>query len=98
MSHNFNVKDTPEMIALCTNCKRPRCSGMCEEYKRARRAVSGDGRGRRPKLHEIDGERLTIAEWAARIGVSRQLIESRLKKGKTIKEALEMGPNKAVKA
>lgn len=98
MSHNFNVKDTPEMIALCTNCKRPRCSGTCAEYKRARRAASGDGRGRRPKLHEIDGERLTIAEWAARIGVSRQLIESRLKKGKTIKEALEMGPNKAVKA
>ena len=98
MSHNFNVKDTPEMIALCTNCKRPRCSGMCEEYKRARRAVSADSRGRRPKLHESDGERLTIAEWAARIGVSRQLIEGRLKKGKTIKEALEMGPNKAVKA
>ena len=95
MSHNFNVKDTPEMIALCTNCRRPRCSGMCEEYKRARRAVSGDGRGRRPKLHEIDGERLTIAEWCARYGLPVKLVRSRMSHGKTLKQAILEGERRA---
>lgn len=40
------------------------------------------------RVEEMDGERLTVAEWAERYGLGRQVVVSRLERGWSLKRAL----------
>lgn len=42
---------------------------------------------------EFNGERLTQSQWAAKLGVSRELIHTRLKAGWTVARTLTEPPN-----
>lgn len=52
--HYNNVKDAPEVIALCVNCRMRRCPGICEKYRekiREARRKRGENRGKKVKAH-----------------------------------------------
>jgi len=80
--------DTPEMIQTCLNCTKGFCDGACDELIAMKRR---DERHRREILYEYRGQNLTLTEWAMVTGIRRINLESRLKTGHTIAEAIEWG-------
>jgi hypothetical protein len=47
-----------------------------------------------PEILEFQGERATVAQWAARIGLSEDGLRYRLYRGRTLEEALTEPPHK----
>lgn len=85
-----------ELVQLCLTCTAPRCHGNCERYAEAAKAASTGWRGGRkpPRRYTYQHKRRTLAEWARITGVSEPSLRSRLKRGLTIAQAIEMGPAK----
>ena len=81
--------NTPEMIALCTNCTREDCVEPCPERQAVLRKLRGlpveapekragtDKRGWGVR-YEMDGEWLTLKAWAARYGMKYGTLYGRL--------------------
>lgn len=85
-------QDSPEVIQMCLNCKKPKCVKDCPELREA---------CHKPRGYVIDGECLTLQEWAVRCGLPVKLLKSRMGHGKTLKQAIMEGERmdgKAVKA
>lgn len=78
-------QDSPEVIQMCLNCKKPKCVKDCPELREA---------CHKPRGYVIDGECLTLQEWAARCGLPVKLVRSRMSHGKTLRQALQEGPGK----
>lgn len=55
---------------------------------------STPGNGCRPILYEVGGVSRTVRQWAHDSGINRYTLESRLRAGMTMAEALEKGPGK----
>lgn len=83
------IDETRELIELCLNCERAACPGTCEQYRRVRQRIGFRPYGQK-LYYELDGERLEMEEWAARIGVTTDCLRKRLTK-MTLREALAMG-------
>lgn len=76
-----------EAIALCIHCTRAECSGDCPERKRV--AQEARAHGRDGKLFELDGQRRTLAEWAALYQMSEATLLSRMTRcGMTLRGAV----------
>ena len=79
-------QDSPEVIQMCLNCKKPKCVKDCPELREA---------CHKPRGYVIDGECLTLQEWAARCGLPVKLLKSRMGHGKTLKQAILEGERRA---
>lgn len=77
--------DTPERIAMCLNCQRRECIGVCDDIRGKRRAE--EHRGRTARLYPMGAEKLSIKAWAARFGVKYEALRWHIRKGRTIEEA-----------
>ena len=80
--------DTPEMIAACLNCRQGFCDGACDALLAMKRR---EERHHREKLYTYRGQQKTLTEWAALTGIKRVNLESRIKAGHTMAEAIEWG-------
>lgn len=86
MGHSMGRRqDSPEVIQMCLNCKKPKCVKDCPELREA---------CHKPRSYVIDGECMTLQEWAARCGLPVKLLKSRMGQGKTLEQALREGPRK----
>ena len=78
-------QDSPEVIQMCLNCKKPKCVKDCPELREACHKQRG---------YVIDGECRTLQEWAERVNLPVKLLRSRMSHGKTLEQALREGPRK----
>lgn len=90
-----NHNDTPERIAMCLNCTRRDCIGVCDAIRGPRKA--GDHHGVKARLYPMDGEYLSIRAWAARFGVKYEALRWHIRRGKTIAEAREIMTGRAAR-
>ena len=92
MNEQLQVEDDPRLVALCLNCTRENCDGVCAEYKALDRMINP--MTRRPvytaERYDMDGKSLTLVQWAREYGVSYKTLKERMATGKyTLKQALE---------
>ena len=97
-----NHMDNPELVALCTNCVKRDCEGICDTYRaRFRRIFAGSVQpeksrlrtrnGEYGKLFEAFGERHTISDWARMKGLRYQVLYMRIhRQGMTMEQALTL--------
>lgn len=90
-----NHNDTPERIAMCLNCQRRECTGVCDDIRGGRRAE--EHRGAKARLYPMGGEYLSIEAWAARFGVKYEALRHHIRKGRTIAEAREIMMRRAAR-
>lgn len=95
MTHSNNLEYMhPEIIALCTNCKRPSCNyGKCDavfekigELKKRRRQECQLEKNRRlPGPHAAvythNGETHSLTEWAEILGIRKGILYARRRRG-----------------
>lgn len=78
------------MMNLCTNCTKLDCPGECTTYKTLRRKLMGGTP--QAALYTYNGETMTLADWAERLGMTYMGLYSRVKRpGMTFEKAIEMG-------
>ena len=96
MKTGYHCDSESDLVRLCLTCTAPRCHGNCERYAEAAKAASTGWRGGRkpPRRYTYQHKRRTLAEWARITGVSEPSLRSRLKRGLTIAQAIEMGKAK----
>ena len=99
--------DNPTLIALCMNCTREDCEGICMEYKQLMRDLYNVRRiRRRPKAERVPGnesglytafgERHTVWEWSQIYGIRYKTLYERIRRsGMTMEEALTRPLKKA---
>lgn len=49
--------------------------------------------GSRPELHKVNNNKMTIKEAATHYGIAISRLRSRIKHGKTLQQAIDLGPN-----
>lgn len=98
MHHIDNTTDDKRIIDLCMNCPKEDCTGTCYDYENLMCQIRGEKYGKKgwkiimprnkkePKLYEHDGTTLTATAWAARLGISPQAFNWRIRKGWTLEE------------
>ena len=87
------VYDSPEVIAVCLNCKRANCNGACDALRkvlsvdRETNQRTGDcyqQRTRRASKYLYNGELKTVAQWADTLGISRNALYAHLRNGESM--------------
>ena len=63
------VPEWPEVIAICTHCTLSDCEGDCNYRREMARKITA-AHTRKGSLHEFEGERRTVREWAEQYGIS----------------------------
>lgn len=98
MHHIDNTTDDKRIIDLCTSCKKEDCSGTCYNLELLLYQIRAEKLGEKgwnlvmprtkeePKLYEHDGITLTATGWAAKLGISPQAFNWRIRKGWTLEE------------
>ena len=89
--HYENPMQEPEVVAVCANCTREDCDGVCDDYRNAARKCLGLPPLRRLNYrakYEFDGESHTLREWSEISGIHCNVLYRRLNSGMTIGEAL----------
>jgi len=86
-------EEYPEVVALCTNCAKPTCSGDCADRRKltAQMMVKyGDViDSKKGKEFEVDGKRFTTFDLMAEYGVDPNTIRYWIRNGFTIKQILQ---------
>lgn len=94
---NFtHYEDMPrELIDMCLECRRARCSGNCRAYEKRERECNRDSpmlrsntgrRGLAGKLYPFRGERITASEMAKALGRHPSTIHYHLRRGMTMED------------
>lgn len=89
----------PEVIAICTNCKKKDCKyGTCQKVYKKIQELKGEHyervkdkpiKRRNAALHEIDGETHTLIDWCELKGINYNTVITRLRRGIPLDEALD---------
>lgn len=87
----FMQVDSPDVIRLCLNCQNSTCTGYCKKLDAARKRHST--RKAREKLRLWHDEYMTMTEISAKTGIPKTVLFSRMGKGYTLDEAVNMGPS-----
>jgi hypothetical protein len=76
-------ENEPEAIAVCLNCARDDCDEEhgCAELRRVVAGLRRRGKARRGKLVEVAGVRLTLNGWARALGINKDRLYSRVRRG-----------------
>lgn len=91
MSHFEDVlDDDPRLVALCLNCTKKKCVGLCDEYAVLRHQISPFAAKAkyRGKLWEMDGRWQTLTQWAHEYGLCDRTLRKRIERGMSLKDAL----------
>lgn len=72
-------------IEMCLNCTKNKCSGTCALIKKAEREEDR----RQYRTLTVNGETRTLTEWAKITGLSYNLIETRIRRGKKGHEVIK---------
>lgn len=90
----------PALMALCANCARADCPGICARYRREWHRRHGDPQRvtRMTGRFEAFGQHKTLTEWAEEAQVTRVTLWNRMRRGMTLEQAVSVGPSKYRKA
>lgn len=85
----INTGDTPEMIAICLNCKMPSCIEKCPKMRKAK----GINPPRKPGIrYPYKDGYLNLAEAERLSGIDSRSLKYRIKiLGMSLEQAIEMG-------
>ena len=96
--HASHYEDMPkELINMCLECKRVRCTGNCRRYEEKEREINKNSamvransgykkRGIAAEKYPFRGERISAAEMAERLGIHPATVRRHLKKGLTMED------------
>lgn len=94
-SHYENMPK--ELIDMCLECKRARCTGNCRLYEEKERELNKNSamvrgnsgykkRGIVAEKYPFRGDRISAAEMAERLGIHPSTVRRHLKKGLTMED------------
>ena len=98
--HYSDYTDMPELIAMCINCTKEDCNGLCNDYRaKFRELIHNKNEGNAKKLViskgryrlfiTAFGKEQTITEWAYEYGIPYQTLYRRITyEGMPMEEAL----------
>ena len=96
---NIGIMNDPRMIALCTNCAKAECTGVCKAISDLAQQIAGapelrpsKHKGKAPALHTANGQAHSLREWEKITGLGKDLLRGRMKRGMSLSEAIEAGP------
>ena len=86
-----------ELVDMCLQCKRKRCSGNCNKYKEKEREINRDGRidnegkllpkgGSIARKYSFRGGYITDKEMADMLGVSLRTVRNARRRGMNMEE------------
>lgn len=96
--HASHYEDMPkELINMCLECKRVRCTGNCRPYEEKEREINKNSamvrangvykkRGVAAEKYPFRGERISAAEMAERLDIHPATVRRHLKNGLTMED------------
>lgn len=89
----FDEAYNPVLVKMCLNCGAEQCSGSCAAFHQRARALNQpsvpDPYGARGLKFEARGQAHTLPEWSKQLGISREALRERLKRGESLERAIE---------
>ena len=79
--------DHPDVIRLCTTCRRYRCPGICDEYRETVRRIQSVEAT--VPIYTAYGKSQTLKQWSMETGINYVTLYDRInRQGMTMEQAI----------